>query len=83
MAALLVAVQLPDILWVALNYLGVESAPVALGFVQFKYRPFSHSVVGVILLITVAFWIIALGFRRRRLAAAIALAIATNLLLQR
>lgn len=84
--ALLVSVQLMELVWVGLNLLGVERSSTSAAVhtvadVHLSYMPFSHSVatmLGVALAAAGVLWVLT---RRRDLAAAVGLGIASHLVL--
>lgn len=84
--ALLLSVQLMELVWVGLNLLGVERSSTSAAVhtvadVHLSYMPFSHSVatmLGVALGAAGVLWVLT---RRRDLAAAVGLGIASHLVL--
>ncbi len=85
-AAILVSVQLIEILWVLLNFLGVEKTTTeksvdTVSDVHLEYMPFSHSVVSTVALAAGAWIIIALGLKKVDLGFAVALGICSHLAL--
>ena len=86
MAIILVSVQLIEILWVALNFLGVERATTedsvgSVSDVHLEFMPFSHSIASTIVLAAGAWIIIVLGFNKVNIATAVALGISSHLVL--
>ena len=86
MAVILVSVQLIEILWVALNFLGVEKTTTensvkSVSDVHLEYMPFSHSVASTIVLAAGAWIIIVLGFKAVDVGTAVALGICSHLVL--
>jgi hypothetical protein len=86
MAMILVSVQLIEILWVILNFLGVEKTRTenrveSVRDVHLEYMPFSHSIVSTIVLGAGAWVLIALGFRAVDIGTAVALGICSHLAL--
>ncbi len=84
MAVILISVQLIEILWVALNLLGVERTTTedkvkSVADVHLEYMPFSHSIVSTVLLAAAAWILIALGLRAVDIATAVALGICSHL----
>jgi hypothetical protein len=82
---MLLAVQAMELVWVALNYLGVErttTAPVVryVGDIHLAYMPFSHSVATMVGVGVVA-WAVGAVVGRPRLGAAIGLGIVSHLML--
>ena len=85
LAPALISVQFVEILWVILNYLGVEvtvteRAVRYVGDIHLIHMPFSHS-VATTLLFAVAAWLIGAALGRRILGTALAVGIASHLLL--
>lgn len=86
MTAILVSVQFIEILWVVLNFAGVEKTKTensmkSVSDVHLEYMPFSHSVVSTIFLAAGAWIIIALGFKTIDAGTAVALGISSHLVL--
>lgn len=86
MAMLLVSVQLIEIFWVILNFLGIEKTKTkdevrTVKDVELAYMPFSHSIASTIVLTLGAWALIALGFGQPALGAAVALGIGSHLVL--
>jgi hypothetical protein len=84
--AILVSVQLIEILWVLLNFLGVEKTTTedsvqSVRDVHLSYMPYSHSVVSTAVLAVAAWIFIALGLKKVDLGTAVALGISSHLLL--
>ncbi len=66
-AVILVSVQLIEILWVVLNFLGVEKTTTedrvnTVSDLHLEYMPFSHSVVSTAVLAAGAWMLFTLGF---------------------
>lgn len=85
-AVLLVSVQLVEIFWVILNFLGIEKTRTrdevrTVKDVELAYMPFSHSIASTIVLTLGAWALIALGFGRVDLGAAVALGIGSHIAL--
>jgi membrane-bound metal-dependent hydrolase YbcI (DUF457 family) len=85
-AVLLVSVQLIEIFWVILNFLGIEKTRTkdvvrTVKDVELAYMPFSHSIATTAVLAAGAWVMIALGFGRVDLGAAVALGIVSHLVL--
>jgi hypothetical protein len=86
MPALLVSVQLMELVWVALNLVGIERSTTdpsvhTVAGIHLSYMPYSHSVatmLGAALLAAGVLWTVT---RRRDLAAAIGLGIGSHLML--
>jgi hypothetical protein len=86
MAIILVSVQLIEILWVVLNFLGVEKTTTedrirSVSDVHLEYMPFSHSVISTVVLAAGAWLIVALGFKAVDVGTAVALGICSHLVL--
>ena len=86
MAIILVSVQLIEILWVILNFLGVEKTRTenrveSVSDVHLEYMPFSHSIASTIVLAAGAWIFIVLGFNAVDLGTAVALGICSHLAL--
>ena len=86
MAIILVSVQLIEILWVVLNFLGVEKTTTedrveTVSDVHLEYMPFSHSVVSTAVLAAGAWILFALGFKALNVGTAVALGICSHLVL--
>jgi len=86
MPVILVSVQLIEIIWVVLNFLGVEKTTTenrvqSVSDVHLEYMPFSHSVVSTVVLATVAWILFALGFKAVDVGIAVALGICSHLVL--
>lgn len=86
MAAILVSVQFIEILWVILNFLGVEKTRTenrveSVADVHLEYMPFSHSIASTIVLAAAAWILIAFGFKAIDLGTAVALGICSHLAL--
>jgi len=85
-APLLLAVQVMELAWVALNYLGVEhttTEPVvrSVADIHLAWMPYSHSVITALGAAVIAWAVIELGMGRRALGRAVALGIASHLVL--
>ncbi|MGE3888188.1 MAG: metal-dependent hydrolase [Vicinamibacterales bacterium] len=82
---ILLSVQAMELLWVALNYAGLErttTEPVVryVGDIHLAYMPFSHS-VATMLAVAGLSWAAAVVFQRPRLGAAFGLGVLSHLLL--
>lgn len=82
---ILIAVQAMELLWVVLNYVGIErtiTEPVVryVGDIHLAYMPFSHSLATMLGVAALA-WAIGALTRRPRLGAAIGIAVASHLVL--
>jgi membrane-bound metal-dependent hydrolase YbcI (DUF457 family) len=83
---ILISVQLMELVWVALNYAGIErltTEPVVryVGDIHLAYMPFSHSIATTLGAAALAGAIITYALNRPRLAAAVALGIVSHLVL--
>ena len=86
MALILVSVQLIEILWVVLNFLGIEKTTTedqvqSVRDVHLKYMPFSHSLVSTAVLAAGAWIFLDLGFKAADIGTAVALGICSHLVL--
>jgi len=86
MAVILVSVQLIEILWVALNFLGVEKTTTedrvkSVSDVHLEYMPFSHSVVSTLVLAGGAWILVTFGFKAVDVGRAVALGICSHIVL--
>jgi len=84
--AALLSVQLIEMIWVVLNFIGVERTTTeenvrSVSDVHLEYMPFSHSVATTVGFSVVAWVIIGVGFRAAEMATAVALGIASHLAL--
>jgi hypothetical protein len=86
LVAILISVQLMELAWVALNYLGIErtsTEPVvrSVADIHLEHMPYSHS-VAVVLVAALAVWLVMeLGFQRAALGRAVGLGIVSHLVL--
>ena len=85
LALALISVQLVEILWVVFNYLGVEVTVTErvvryVGDIHLVHMPFSHS-IATTLLLAIAAWFTGAAVGRRILGLAVAVGIASHLLL--
>jgi hypothetical protein len=83
---ILVSVQLIEILWVVLNFLGLEKITTedkvkSVSDLHLEYMPFSHSVVSTAVLAACAWILFALGFKSANAGIAVALGICSHLVL--
>lgn len=83
---LLVGVQLIELLWVAFNYLGIErtnteSTVHSVADVHLAHMPYSHSIVSTVVVSLTAWLVLAKGFRKPVVATAVAIAIASHIVL--
>ena len=86
MPVILVSVQLIEIIWVVLNFLGIEKTTTenkikSVSDIHLEYMPFSHSVFSTAVLAAGALIIPALFFRAYYLGMAIALGICSHIVL--
>lgn len=86
MPMILVSVQLIEILWIVLNYLGVEKTTTenrvqSVSDVHLEYMPFSHSVASTAVLAASAWILFAFGFKAVDVGIAVALGICSHLVL--
>ncbi len=84
--AVLVAVQLVEFLWVALNLLGVELTTTepqvrALDDIHLVHMPWSHSIAATVVLAAAAWILVAKVLRRPNWALAVAAAISSHIVL--
>lgn len=85
-SVILVSVQLIEILWVVLNFLGVEKTTTSnrvksVSDVHLEYMPFSHSVFSTAFLAACAWILFAIGFKEVVVGVAVALGICSHLVL--
>ncbi len=83
---LLLSVQLMEILWVTLNYLGIEFSTTeetvsSVLDVHLTHMPYSHSVLSTIIVALIAWLIISKGFKKQLLAVATSVAISSHIIL--
>jgi len=83
---ILVSVQFIEILWVALNLLGVEKTTTqdrvkSVSDVHLEYMPFSHSIVSTVVLAGSAWLLVTFGFKAVDVGTAVALGICSHLVL--
>jgi len=86
MAFLLLAVQAVELLWVALNLMGVETTTtdatvLSVQNIHLAHMPWSHSVATTLVFSLVAWALIRFGLGRPKTAIAVALGIASHLVL--
>jgi len=86
MTMILVSVQLIEIIWVVLNFLGVEKTTTesrvkSVSDIHLEYMPFSHSVVVTAVLAAGSWLLFALGFKAFDVGIAVALGICSHLVL--
>jgi hypothetical protein len=85
LAWLLISVQLVEMIWVALNFVGVErttteASVTSVRDIHLAYMPYSHSVVSSLVIAAVA-WALFRGAKMQRAAIAIAIGILSHLVL--
>jgi hypothetical protein len=85
-AAILVSVQLIEILWVVLNFAGIEKTKTensikSVSDIHLQYMPFSHSIVSTIVLAAGAWILIVFGFKAVDVGTAVLLGICSHLVL--
>jgi hypothetical protein len=86
MTVILISVQLIEILWVALNFLGIEKTTTeirvkSVSDIHLEYMPFSHSVVSTVVLALGAWILFAFGFKDLNTGMAVGLGICSHLVL--
>lgn len=86
MVLLLISVQLVELAWVALNYLGIEYSTTEATVssvldVHLAHMPYSHSVISTLIVASIAWLIIYKGFHRPKIAVATAIAISSHVIL--
>lgn len=86
MLIILVSVQLIEILWVVLNFLGIEKTRTedsvnTVSDIHLEDMPFSHSVVSTAVLAVTTWVLIGVGFHAMSVGAAVALGICSHLVL--
>jgi hypothetical protein len=79
--ALLVGVQAVELVWVVLTLTGVEHVSVHEGRLALDFLPFSHSVLSGLALAAVAYGATVVVTRQRRIAAAVAVAVFSHIVL--
>lgn len=85
-AWLLVSVQFMELVWVLLNLVGVErtttnAAVHSVADIQLAFMPYSHSVATMLGVALAAYVLLRFGFRRPTVALAVAIGIASHLVL--
>jgi membrane-bound metal-dependent hydrolase YbcI (DUF457 family) len=81
MVALLISVQLVEILWVIFNYLGCEHFSVVNGNLHLDFLPYSHSIFSGIVCSLIAFAVINWGFKNRKLALAFSVGVLSHIII--
>ena len=82
---ILISVQVMEMLWVVLNYFGIERTTTEsvvryVGDIHLEFMPYSHSVATMVGAAILA-WVVGVALRRPRLGAAVGIGIASHLLL--
>ena len=83
---LLISVQLMELLWVTLNYLGIEYSTTETSVssvldVHLIHMPYSHSIASTLIVAIIAWLVISKWFDRPKVAIATAIAISSHLFL--
>jgi membrane-bound metal-dependent hydrolase YbcI (DUF457 family) len=83
---ILISVQFMELLWVLLNYLGVEKTTTEkdvkyVGNIHLSYMPFSHSIVTMVGIAILAWFVISKGFGMPGIGLAVGVGIASHLVL--
>jgi len=83
---ILISVQFMEIVWIVLNFIGVERTTTEkevryVGDVHLSYMPFSHSIVTMIGIALVAWLIISKGLNQRDIGIAFAIGVLSHLVL--
>jgi membrane-bound metal-dependent hydrolase YbcI (DUF457 family) len=86
MVLLLISVQMMELVWVALNYLGIEYSTTEATVssvldVHLAHMPYSHSILATIIVASIAWLVIYKGFNKPKTAIAIAIAISSHIVL--
>ena len=77
---LLAAVQVPGLLWVALNYAGIERLMVAGGTIDYTRFQYSHSALSILGMGLLA-WLVLKGLGRKAICVSVGIGIVTHLVL--
>ncbi len=82
----LISVQLVEILWVVFNFLGIESTTMnaqvlSMSDIHLSYMPYSHSIVGTIVIAALAWLVVGKVLKRPAWAIAIAVGICSHTVL--
>jgi LexA-binding, inner membrane-associated putative hydrolase len=85
-AWLLISVQFMELLWVFLNYLGVERTTTEkefkyVGNIHLSYMPFSHSIAAMVGVSILAWFVISKWFNRPEIGLAVSIGIVSHLVL--
>lgn len=83
---LLISVQLMELVWVALNYLGIEYSTTentvsSVLDVHLTHMPYSHSIFSTLIVATIAWLVINKGFNKPKIAIATTIAIVSHIVL--
>ena len=83
---ILLSVQLVELLWVLLNYLGIEKTTTEkevkyVGDVHLSYMPYSHSIISMLGIAIIAWLILSKGFDLNDIGLAVGIGILSHLLL--
>ena len=78
---LLVSVQLVELLWVLLNYLGWEHFSISGGKVHLDFLPYSHSIFSGVAAAVLSFCVINWGYNNRKLAVAFAIGVVSHVII--
>jgi len=78
---LLVSVQLVEVLWVLLNYIGIEHFSITDGRLHLDYLPFSHSIFSGALIAFLSYVIIRWGFKKKTMALVFAIGVLSHIMI--
>ena len=83
---ILISVQFMELLWVSLNYLGIEKTTTEkevkyVGNIHLSYMPFSHSVLTMTGMSVLSWFVISKGFGKPEIGLAVGIGIASHLVL--
>jgi hypothetical protein len=86
MVLLLISVQLMELAWIVLNYLGIEYSTTEATVssvldVHLAHMPYSHSVISTVVVASIAWLVLHNGFKRPKIAIATAVAIFSHIIL--
>jgi membrane-bound metal-dependent hydrolase YbcI (DUF457 family) len=86
MPILLISVQLMELLWVALNFVGIEYSTTEANVhsvldIHLSHMPFSHSVISSVIVASIAWIVISKWFNKPKIAIATTIAIASHVVL--
>lgn len=79
--ALLVSVQLMEILWVIFNFLGIEHFSVVNGLVHLDFLPYSHSIFSGLFVSILCFLVVYFILKDNKLAIAISIGVFSHILI--